>query len=328
MNVIDLKTQPVAQWKQTVIDHYRFAPYWWLHSVTPASRQALMSQELDKALAAEKTHLWGCVSDEGDWGGFAQMRWLEWDTNHFGFETWRLDHLGTWGNSPRTVAQALVQKIVQVAREQGYQNLQARIPIDDLPTIHALEEAGFQTMEILNTVIFEFAKTPILPKRTPGLVRDFGLADTEALVELARIAYTPTPDRFHVDPHLAPKVSNELYAEWMRNSCSGQLADHISVAESDGKAIGYITTRFLGDHGGLCNIRIGQWLLGALAPDFRSQGLIEDVVSHGLEWLNRRQADICFFGTQVNNFPSQRAALRVGFRPAMTAVTLHYWPND
>jgi GNAT superfamily N-acetyltransferase len=329
MTVTDLKTHPTDRWKRTIVDEYPFPPYWWLYGVTPASRQALMGRDLDQALADEKTHLLGYVSDRGDLLGFAQVHRLDWDTDHFGFDIWRLDHLGVWNGSSRPeIAPALAQAVVQVVRERGGQNIQARIPLDDLPTVHVLENAGFRTMEILTTWMFDLAKSTIPSKREPDVVRDSKPADTESLIELARSVYTPIPDRFHVDPHLSPKASNELYAEWMRNSCSGQLADHIAVAENNGAAIGYSTMKYFGDHDGLCNARIAQLGLGGMTPDFRNRGLVTDLVVHNLEWLHLRQADYCFVGTQGNNVPPQRVWLKVGFKPITMAVTFHYWVDD
>jgi RimJ/RimL family protein N-acetyltransferase len=330
MTIIDLKTHPIAHWKQTIINHYPFLPYWWIRGVTSESRQALMNQELDKTSATQKACLLGYTSDKGDLIGFAQMRWLEWDTNHFGFEIWGLEHLGTWGSLPqqRAIAKALAQEVIQTTHKRGCQNIQARIPIDNLLVIHALEGAGFQTMEILTLWLFNLAKSSIPPKRDPDLVRDFEPGDAESLIELARTAYTTTPDRFHVDPHLSPKASDELYVEWIRNSCSGELADHIAVADSGGEAIGYATLKYFGDHDGLCNARIAALGLGAISPDFRNQGLVTDLVIRNLEWLKRRQADFCFVGTQGNNIPPQRVWLKIGFKPAMAALTLHYWADD
>jgi ribosomal protein S18 acetylase RimI-like enzyme len=329
LTVIDLKTQPGADWKQTIINHYAFLPYWWISGITAGSRQALMGRDLDSALSGDRTCLLGYVAGTGDLLGFAQMRWLEWDTHHFGFEIWRLDHLGVGNLSQqRTIANALAQGCLRAMRGLECQNIQARIPIDNLSAIHALENAGFQTMEILTTWLFDFTRSSIPPTRNPELVRDFEPADAQSLIELARTVYTPIPDRFHVDPHLSSKASNELYAEWIRNSCTGQLADHISVAESDGKTVGYATLKYLGDHDGLCNARIAQLGLGAMSPGFRDQGFVTDLVIHNLEWLNRRQAAFCFVGTQGNNIPPQRVWLKAGLKPATMSLTLHYWEGN
>jgi GNAT superfamily N-acetyltransferase len=269
------------------------------------------------------------MSGTGDLLGFAQMRRLEWDTNYFGFEIWRLDHLGAWDTARQSsVAKDLVQGSLQALRGQGCQNLQANIPIDNLPAIHALEDSGFRMMEVQTIWIFDLTRRSIPPKTNPDLVRDFEPADAEALIELARTAYIPIPHRFHVDSHLSSKASNELWAEWMRNACSGQLADHLAVAESNGEIIGYSTMEYYGDHDGLCNARIAQLGLGAMSPDFRNQGIITDAVLHHLEWLKRRQANFSLVGTQANNIPPQRVWLKVGFRPATMRLTLHYWADE
>jgi GNAT superfamily N-acetyltransferase len=330
MAVIDLKAHPTAHWKQVVLRQYTFLPYWWIRAVTTESRRALMNQDLDAALATDKTCLLGYTSDGGDLLGFAHMRWLAWDTDHFGFEIWRLEHLGVWNGASRrqAITEALVQGLIRAACEQGCQSIQARIPVDNLLAVHCLEDAGFRTMEITTTWLFDLAQSPIPPKRYPELVRDFEPGDTEALIELAGSVYAPIPGRFRVDPHLSSRASNELYAEWVRNSCSGQLADHIAVAESDGRAVGYATMKYFGDHDGLCNARMAQLLLGGMSPDFRNRGIVADLVIHNLEWLHRRQADFSFVGTQGNNIPPQRVWLRVGFKPAMMSLSLHYWMDE
>ena len=183
-------------------------------------------------------------------------------------------------------------------------------------------------MEIQTIWVFDLAKSSIPPKTDPDLIRDHVPADTEALIELARTVYTSIPHRFHVDSHLSSKDSNELWVEWMRNACSGQMADHIAVAENNGQAIGYSTMKYHDDHDGLCNARIAEFGLGAMSPDFRNRGILTDMMIHNLEWLSHRQANFAFVGTQGNNIPPQRAWLRVGFKPATMRLTLHFWADD
>lgn len=330
MPIVDLKTQPMARWKPAILDIYPFLPYWWLRGVTPESRQALMSRELDAASRAEKTSLLGCTSREGDLLGFAQLRCLEWDTNHFGHSVWRLDHLGTWDcESPSSpTASDLVQGIIQTAHKQGWENIQARLPIDNLAAIQALEGGGFRTVEILTTWVFDLARSSIQPKRNPGLVRDFESADLESLLALARDAYDPIPNRFHLDPHFSAEVSSALYVEWLRNSCSGELADHIAVVKGSGQPVGYSTMKYFGDHEGQSNVQVARLGLAAVLPEFRNLGLATDAVLHHLEWLKRRQADFCLVGGHGNNVAPQRVWLKVGFAPATMDLSLHFWLND
>jgi GNAT superfamily N-acetyltransferase len=329
MNIIDLRARPLSGWKQTVLNHYAFLPYWWIRGIHAENRRALMSQKLEQTLAAEGTCLLGCNSEEGSLLGFAHMRRLDWDAEHFGVEIWRLDHLGIWDASGRTsVARALVQGCLEAARKQGCQNLQANVPIDNLSAVHALEDGGFHTMEIQTIWLFDLNGSSIPCKTNSDLIRDSRPADTESMIELARKAYASIPHRSYVDPHFSAKANNGVWAEWMRNACSGQLADHVAVAESGGEVIGYSTLRYHADHSGLCNARIGELGLGAMSPDSRNRGISTDLVIHNLQWLRRREADYCFVGTQGNNIPPQRVWLKAGFKPATMRLTLHHWTDE
>jgi len=323
--IVDLLERPASEWKPVLLSSYTYSPYWWIRGVTPESRRALMNRQLDQLRSASARCLLGSFSAKGDLTGFAQMKRLDWDSEHFGAEIWRLDHAGAWGDEPWQVGQSLVEALVDAARARGITSVQARIPIGNLPLIHALEGCGFRTVEILNTWMFNFEKWPIPDKAHPELIRDAEPSDAEPLIELARTAYAPTPDRFHADPRLPEKASNELYAEWMRASFSGDMADNIAVAVCEGRPVGYSTCKDFGDFDGLSNARLGMLGLAAMLPRFRNRGLTTDLTIHNLQWFRELGGDYCTVGTQGNNIPSQRVWMKIGFRPGTMDLTLHLW---
>lgn len=330
MPIVNLRTDSPSGWKKAIIDNYAFLPYWWIGAITTDSRRSLMRRELDESVAGENAVVLGYLSPSDGLVGFSQVSRLEWDSNHFGFEIWRLDDVGYWGSAfdRLTVTRDLIHETIRSACGQGCQSIQARIPIDNLPAAHALEDAGFRTMEIRMTWIFDLARSAIPPKRNPDVTRDFRSSDTESLIGLARTAHASMPGRFQKDPRLSTAATNELYAEWMRNSCSGQMADVIAVAESADGPIAYATMKYMGDHDGLCNARIGELGLGAALPQFRNQGLVTDLIIHNLEWLKGQNGDFCIVATQGNNIPSQKLWPKAGFTPALMQLTLHYWSID
>ena len=142
---------------------------------------------------------------------------------------------------------------------------------------------------------------------------------------LAREAYTDIPDRFHSDPHLTAERCDELYAEWIRNSCSGQLADHIVVAELNGRPAAYTTLKLEGNHNGLSNVRTGGLILSATAPWAEGKGLYTSMINGGLKWFDAQGVEVSHLGTQVNNYPVQRAWARLGFRLAKSGPSMHLW---
>lgn len=325
--ILNLKTGEWAESRSAILKRYPYPPFWWLDPMNGESRRAILGRSLDRARTREKACLLGCRSSGGDLIGFSQATRLRWDSDHFGCEIWRLEHAGFWetGLVSEEGAKALIRETVRAARDLGCRSLQARVPADNLTVIHALEGTGFRVMEVYATWIFDLIKWEIPPKRNPGMLRDFVESDTGALVQLARSSYTHIPDRFHLDPHFPREASDELYAQWVKNSCSGEMAHFIAVAQHQERIIGYATLRDFGDYDGLSNVRIAQLGLGAVRPDFRNRGIVSDLVIYSLEWLKRRKGRFALISTQGNNIPAQRLFLKAGFRPAATAVTLHFW---
>lgn len=327
MRCIDLHNDWQPRWADAIHHGYRFPPYWWLRSVSPQSRRQLMQQELDNHAADGDAMLAGVLDKKGELTGFAAAQRLMWDSDHFDLEVWRLTHLGVWGSAPaqREAACALCEWIVQQARRRGADTIHTWIPLDDLPVIHVLEDSGFRVMESQVLWLFDLTRQPLPPRRTTAVVRPHRSQDQEAIIDLARRVYTPIPDRFHADPHLPQAACNELYAAWMRNACRGEAADFVAVVEIDGVLAGYGSLRYAGDREGLCNVRIAQFLLGALEPAFRRSGAYDDMMTGMLEWLQFQGADAAYVGTQTNNIAAQAGMARQGWRPVRGGLSLHLW---
>ncbi len=316
------------EWGSSILSGYRFQPYWWIRQVDAASRQALMWRDLQQLEQDDTVIMIGLYADQKpDMIGFAAIRPLAWDSAHFGIDVWRLAYLGTWGDAvqQQTAACVLAQAVRNEAFQRGAQTVHGWMPLDALPAIHALEAVGFQTMESQVYWLFDFNRQPVPPKKTDVHCRPYEPADRDACVALARRSYTPIPNRFHADPHLPNDLCDELYAEWISNSCKGDEADYMSVIDVEGEVVGYVTLRYLDDQDGLCNKRLGQFMLGALDPDHRARGIYDDMLRVLLVWLADHKADIAYVGTQTNNVASQIGMARMGFKPMCSGLSLHLW---
>jgi len=327
MTIVDLRQTSISEWPRQIVAGYAFPPYWWLRRVTEASRQAMMKDALEQALANPQICLLGDVED-GVLTGFAQLRRLDWDSRHFGLEIYRLDYLGTWGDpeNRRVAAHRLAEAVVAQARAVGAHTIQTWAPMDDIPAVHAMETAGFRTMETRVTWVFDLSRTPLPDHCLEDgvIIREHRSADAEALANLAGSAYTCIPDRFHVDPHLPMPACDDLYRQWMLNSISTDLADHIAVIEVEGQVSGYASLKYLGDMKGLCNLRLAQLLLGAVVPSLQHRGLVTQALIYNLNWL-KDKTDVVHVGTMVNNIAPQIAWLKLGFRPALAGPSMHLW---
>ena len=315
-------------WVDDILVHHRFQPFWWVRQVSTESQQALMRHHLLQLQQDETAVILGVYTkDTPDLTGFAAMQPLAWDTAHFGIDIWRLLYFGIWAKSARQpeAACVLAETVKREAFRRSAQTIHVWMPLDAIQTIHALESVGFRTMESQVYWLFDINRQPIPPQITNASFRPHRPDDTEALISLARRVYTPIPDRFHADPHLPTDLCDELYASWLRNSCSGEAADYISVIDVAGEVVGYGTLRYLNDQNGQCNKRLGQFILGAIDPEHRQRGLYDDMMRSLLVWLNDQQADIAIVGTQTNNIATQTGLVRMGWRPVCSALSLHLW---
>lgn len=330
MTLLDLHANWQPSWADAIFQSYPLLPYWWIRSVSAESRQRLMQQALDETLADANALLLGVVDRANDLTGFAAAQRLAWDSDHFGLEVWRMTHLGAWGDDDarQEAACALSRALVQQARRRGAHTIHTWLPLDDLPLIHVLEDVGYRVMESQVLWLFDLNRQPLPPLTSTAVIRAHCPEDTEAIIDLARRVYTPIPDRFHADPHLPDAACDALYAAWMRNSCRGEAADYIAVVDMEGAVAGYGSLRYLGDQDGRCNVRIAQFLLGALDPAYRRQGAHDDMMIHMLAWLKEQGTDVAYVGTQTNNIAAQAGMVRQGWRPVRGGLSLHVWLGE
>ena len=327
MEAINLKA--TSGWEEAIIMHYPFKPFWWIRQVDTESQQRLMARHLQE-MCADETAVILATPHHAKLTGFATMHPLTWDTEHFGLNVSRLAHIGVWGTPDVQceTACALAQSIVREASQRDVQTVHIWLPMHAIPVLHALEAVGFRTMESQVYWLFDLHRQTMPEKVTAVTFRPHQIQDEPALIALASNVFAPIPNRFYADPHLPDAACDGLYAEWMRNSCKGEAADYVSVIDVEGEVAGYGTLRYLGDQDGLCNVRMGQFLLGAIDPPFRQKGLHDDLMRSLLVWLKEQKADVAFVGTQTNNAAAQAGMVRMGFRPVTSGLSLHLWLGE
>jgi len=185
---------------------------------------------------------------------------------------------------------------------------------DDSSTQALLADAGFEHVD--DRVTFERSLTP----DDESLLSDTRAAreaDIPALREIARTAHIDT--RFYADPHFARDRCDELYSTWIENSCRGG-ADHVLVAERDGRVVGYVALQGSGD--------IGQIGLIGVHAGHRHRGIGGDLVRGSLRWFAERSKAVVKVVTQGRNIPSQALYASAGFHVVSTAVWYHRWFDE
>ena len=244
--------------------------------------------------------------------GTAAWSVLAWDGEQFGMAAARLDKLEANGSyrEARACKAELLKSVVAECRAAGVRHLSSRVDTGDLSSIHALEEAGFELIDGLQTFSISLSGNLAAPPRDTRL---FQPRDLPEVSEIARTAFVF--DRFHTDPALPAGVGDQSNENWTRNCCLGIAADAVVVAAVDGRVASYAACREDRDAG------YGMIVLVATAEWARRRGAGRSASSAALRWFAARGLRIVEVGTQLHNMPAARLYENLGFRLVRTNLT-------
>ncbi len=250
--------------------------------------------------------------------GITVLEKSSWDTEHFGKPMGKMllalfdDFLGSEQRS----------KLVRTSLENaGFQMVSARVPLGDLKTVQAMEHEGAILTDILVTFRFDPAR-PRLSSALPDV--EVGPAHREDAEELIRLGGTIfTVDRFHGDPNIPRRKSDELYSKWVSNSLKG-MANVVLVARKKGEVAGFLTCKVdqLNQ-----DCKFGVIDLVGVDPSYGGQGVGHQLVRSAVEWFAPRVHSL-YVGTQAANSRAVRLYEKSGFLNVCSEATLHLWANS
>jgi len=257
--------------------------------------------------------------------GFVTFTPLPWDSEQIGLPAARLDYLiaqGTY-NEEFFIKENLVRSVLHFCSEKGFKHLSARVDASDLSSIHVLEKLGFITVDGILTFAAELSSNIPFTSREKIdkiVIRIAKLSDSEKVAELARESFIY--DRFHSDPAIPKELADELHANWLRNSCSGKVADVVILAEDDQGILGFVTCKLQKDTRKYLGKMVGTIVLIATAKRARRKGIGRALTLAALDWFRQQGSDIVEVGTQLRNVPASRLYESCGFRLVSSSVSL------
>lgn len=297
-------------------------------SVWPIEKLTGLWMERAKlTLDAKQTDSW-IVGSGGTVSGLISLTGLPWDSKHIGMRAARLDYLV--GSGPYaaqySIKRGLLGAGLMHAARSELRHVTIRLDSSDLSGLHAVERAGFITVDNMLTFCLDLSRASIQDRAIPLQCSEgvrFRLAtegDSEGAADLARTAYTY--DRFHSDPFISARQADELYAEWLRNSCAGTAADAVLLAEDEKGVLGFVTCKLQRDTQRHLGRLVGTIELIATAGRARRNGIGRSAMYAALSWFRDQQADFVEVGTQLRNIPALRLYESCGFRLAGSCVSL------
>lgn len=286
-------------------------------------------------VGAERHAAFALAQGEASWrassGAFALLesnrataaacwRHLEWDSEMFGFPAARLEMLlssGTYAEA-RARSQQVLGSVLSDCSRQGIRHLTARVDTRDYAALHALQAAGFELIDGIQT--FTLPVTEQIAADFPDGTRLYEPRDLDSVAEIGRTSFVY--DRFHNDPFLPKQVSDHLHGVWTRNCCLGKAADAVIVSEREGRVASFVTVKLDAAARQGLGISIATIILVATAGWARRSGCARDATLGTLAWCARERVESVEVGTQISNIPAGRAYEARGFRISGVSLTL------
>jgi hypothetical protein len=300
------------------VQAYPFKSYRNYRVLPRKAQNAVMLAEIEATL----THVDGIVLETRNEAGTAVVvaRALAWDTQFFGIPMARIEYVLA---SSRAAGERAVAATHDILRARGVRHVSARVDVEDLTAMTALEAAGYRLMDALVTYTTRPHKEPPNAVREVGTVRDFKPEDGAELVRIAEDAYRGFRGRFHLDPHIPDERCDAFYAEWARQCVAHTMADTVLVAEgSDGQLLGFLAFRKREPVSTVGGVAVYGGGLGACRRD--TPGAYAGLIRAGTVWAHARDG-VAECQTQNYNFPTIRIYEAVGAHYVRADYTLHCW---
>jgi ribosomal protein S18 acetylase RimI-like enzyme len=297
-----------------LVSIWPFKPYRWA-DVPADALNTLSRSRIQQMLEREGVRSWRAGWSAGGPKGIATLEPLAWDSRMLRRPAARAELVAAGEYGPRReVVDALLEQVLSESRRAGFEHLSVRVDAADDAAIHALESAGFLSVDALLT--FERPVAGPRDDRARGLVlREASAGDVAAIEQLAAESFVD--GRFHADPSIDADVAANVYREWAAGCCRGSAADGVLVAASEaGEVLGFVACRVHPDTGVHLGRLTASIILIATAASARRRGVGGAIVTAALDWAEQRSAVAVQVGTQIRNTEAARLYERCGFRLA------------
>jgi hypothetical protein len=250
----------------------------------------------------------------------AVARSLAWDSGFFGIPMARIEYvLAPGGDDARRIIEAATDTL----RRRGVKHVSARVDVEDVATVGALEAQGFRLMDALVTYTTRPGKEPPNAVREVGTIRGFRPEDGPELLRIAEEAYRGFRGRFHRDPHIPDERCDALYVEWARQCVTHTMADTVLVSEGvQGQLLGFLAFRKREPVTSVGGVAVYGGGLGACRTD--TPGAYAGLIRAGTIWAHDRRG-VAECQTQNYNFPTVRIYEAVGAHYVRGEYTMHCW---
>ncbi len=243
-----------------------------------------------------------------------------WDRNHFGFGMATLQVLLA-ADVPDLQQQlaVLLLEARALLHDKQVRFVSTRVNGDQLPVLHALEDAGFRYMD---NVIWPVAPTAHLPDDPDPRVRVMNARDLPRVVELAQRWAYPR-GHLYCNTGFAKRDVDSMYGRWLETAWQNQTP--LAVIEEEGHVQGFFQFSVEPEGQTPLGYRYGHMRLLVLNGEMRGRGMGHALFHGAMVLMKRMGASHIDSGYSTKNHVSARVHARNGFASAHEEVTLHLW---
>ncbi|MDR3480886.1 MAG: hypothetical protein P4L91_09250 [Burkholderiaceae bacterium] len=196
----------------------------------------------------------------------------------------------------------------------------ARIDTSRVDTFQKMEAIGGVLCDTL--LYYELNLRRFKSENIPGqefIVRAMAPMDRDAVLTIAREAFSGYFGHYHSDPRLSRKACDDTYVSWCESTINnlGDV-DKLLVAEDSTGVCGFVTSRV---HE---NERL-ELALGGVSKRVVGRGVFHRLIQAGIQDGVNSSLKHAFTSTQSSNLASQRVCLAYGFAPSKSVHTFHKW---
>ncbi len=289
INMNDLQLEALFQARKEQLFYY--SPYSFLKSVSADLLfDSTVKQPLLNKIREKKIDIVVVQVEGADYSFLVE--YLAWDSNYFGFPTYRL-HTILFDTSAGLKDAVLIFKKQFFISPGKY--CFTDIPSEDIQVLQALSGGGFKLIETRMTYYLDLRKHDHIRYG----VRE---ADFDDIPNLRRVAgeMRNAFDRFHADGIFNPEKADEFLATFVEESVKG-FADHTIVPfESGTPPDAFVTAKVLKDEWPLIGERVSKMVLSAVSSE-HCRGWYKKLISEMAYLLKNEGADYAFMHPASTN---------------------------
>jgi dTDP-4-amino-4,6-dideoxy-D-galactose acyltransferase len=219
---------------------------------------------------------------------------LSWDSDYFGFPTYRLHSVLFEKTDQRRLTAAVLHFKERFFNQPGRYCF-TDVPSEDIVLLQALTGAGFRLIETRMTYYLELQKYSY--ERYP--VREATHPDIPNLRRVASEARNPF-DRFHADPIFDPIKADAFLATFAEESVKG-FADYTMVPDEPGTPPdAFLTAKLLRDEWPVIGAKVSKMVLSAVSSK-TCKGWYRKLISEMAYYLQSQGADYAFMHPASTN---------------------------